>query len=185
LTLAVMALLVVGAATIGAVAVSGADDGDGGKAAATKAKDFTPKILKGKWTGEWENTTFGSTGDILANVKFKKATGKFTPLIDFSGNVFGCEDPPSDSFTIKEDKSKNKWTDNGFKVNTESDAFGDFKFTYKDATGKVTASGTSPCNPDLTFTMEGELTSSSFTGTADINLGNGQSATSTLSANED
>ncbi len=178
-----LALVAAGAVTVGVVAVSGADDG-GGKAAATN--DFTPKTVKGKWTGEWNNTTFGSTGDIFANVKFKQDTEKFIPLLDFSGQVLGCSDPPSDTVTLKEGDGKNKWDEDGFKVVTDSEAFGDFKFIYKDAGQKVTASGNSPCNPSTTFTMDGKLTGSKFTGTVDIEFGGGQpGATAKLSAEED
>jgi hypothetical protein len=181
-TLTILSLAAAGAVTVGVVAVSGADSG-GGKAAA--AKDFTPKILKGKWTGEWENLDFGSTGDILANVKFKNSTDKFTPLIDFSDNVLGCPDPPADTITLKDGSGKNKWNDNGFKVVTDSEAFGDFKFTYKDDGHKVTASGNAPCNPSTTFTMDGKLTGSKFSGNVDIEFGDGSGASAKLSAQED
>lgn len=182
-TLTILALATAGAVTVGVVAVSGAEE-SGGKAAA--ADDFTPKPLKGKWTGTWENLDFGSTGDILANVKFKNSNEKFTPLVDFSGNVLGCPDPPADSLTLKEGNGKNKWNDDGFKVVTDTQAFGDLKFTYKDAGHTVTASGNSPCNPSTTFTMTGKLTGSKFSGTVDIDFGGGQpGATAKLSAAEE
>ena len=182
-TLTILALATAGAVTIGVVAVSGATD-SGGKAAAAN-DDFTPKDLKGKWTGEWNNTTFGSAGDILANLKFKCATEKFTPLVDFSGNVLGCPDPPADSVTLKEGNGKNKWDEDGFKVVTDTEAFGDLTFKYKDAGHSVTASGNSPCDPSTTFTMDGKLTGSKFSGTVDIKFGDGTGATATLGAKED
>lgn len=178
---AILAPLIATAATIGVVGVSsGADDR---AAPAAEAKGFSPKSLKGKWTGEWENLDFGSKGDILANVKFKD--GKFIPLVDFSGNVLGCPDPPADTFTLKKGKGKNKWNKDGFKVATNTNAFGNLNFTYKQDGNKVTGSGNSSCDPSTTFKLTGKLTSSKFTGDVDISFGNGPGAKAKLSANKD
>ena len=180
---AILAPVIAVAATIGVVGISsGADD----RAAPTaRATEFSPKSLKDKWTGEWENLDFGSTGDIFANVKFNRTTEKFTPLVDFSGDVLGCPDPPADTITLKEGDGRNKWDEDGFKVVTDSEAFGDFKFVFKDDGDKVTASGNSPCNLSTTFTLTGKLTSSRFTGTVDIEFANAPGATAKLSAQQD
>ena len=99
--------------------------------------------------------------------------------------MLGCPDPPADSLTLKEGDGKNKWDEDGFKVVTETEAFGDLKFTFKDGSDKVTASGNSPCDPSTTFTLNGKLTSSKFTGTVDIKFGDGSGATAILGAEED
>jgi hypothetical protein len=177
--LTILALAAAGAVTVGVVAVSGADD-SGGKAAA--AKGFSPKSLKGKWTGSWENSTFGSKGDILANVKFKTKSGKFTPLIDFSGNVLGCPDPPADSVTLKEGKGANKWNKKGFKVSSDTTAFANLVLTYKKKGNSITATGASPCDAGTTFSMTGTLTKTQFSANVAIKLSSGQNASATLSA---
>ena len=177
----VVSVLVVAIGVTGAVAVSSGSDG--GSAPAKRAKGFKPKDIKGKWTGTWTNNFFGSTGDILANIKFKKKSGKLTPIIDFSGDVLGCPDPPADTITLKEGKGKNKWNKKGFKVSQASAAFGsDFTFTYKKKGNAVTASGSSPCN-SFGFTMTGTLTKTAFNAEVDISSNPHSTATLTATKN--
>src|SRR5688500_13887667 len=125
--LTLVSVLVIALGVVGVVAVSsGSDDKSGASAA---AKGFKPSDIKGKWTGTWENNTFGSTGDIIANVKVKGS--KLIPVVDFSGNVLGCPDPKADSVTLKEGNGNNRYNKDGFKVKTKSGAFGDdFQFKY-------------------------------------------------------
>jgi hypothetical protein len=165
---------------IGIVAVSSAGESD--PAPEKRAAEFKPKDIKGKWTGSWTNNLFGSTGDILANVTVNGK--KFTPLVDFSGNVLSCPDPPADSVTVKPKNSNDKWNEDGFKIKDASEAFGDdFKFKFEDKGSKVTASGTSPCDPSITFTMEGTLTKEAFN--AEVTITSSPPSTATLSATED
>ena len=177
--LALISILVIGAGVIGVVAVS---SGSGDKrAAAEAAKGFKPKDIKGKWTGTWTNNLFGSTGDIIANVKVNGE--KMTPIVDFSGNVLGCPDPKSDSVTLKPGSGKNKYNSDGFKVKAKSGAFGDdFQFTYKHKGNKVSASGSSPC-AGFGFTMEGTLTKTAFN--AEVDIDSTPRSTATLKATKD
>lgn len=171
------AAVIAGAVGVVAVSSGSGDDGTPEK----RAKGFAPKDIKGKWTGEWENLTFGSKGDILANVKVSGK--KLTPIVDFSGNVLGCPDPPEDSVTLKKGNGDNKWNSKGFKVDQASNAFGnDFTFAYKHKNNKATASGSSPCSPQTTFKGDGKLTKKSFSMTVDIDFGSGPGATAELSA---
>jgi hypothetical protein len=179
-TLALISTVVVLGGVVGVVAVSSGSDSQ--PAPEKKAKGFKPKDIKGKWTGTWTNNAFGSTGDILANVTVKGK--KFTPLVDFSGNVLGCPDPPSDTVTLKPGKGNNKWSKKGFKIVTPSQAFGaDFQLTYKRKGNKVTASGTSPCEPSIKFTLTGILTKVGFDATVDITSSPHSTATLTASKN--
>ena len=179
-TLALVSMLIVVAGVIGVVAVSSGSD-DKRAASAPAAKGFKPKDIKGKWTGTWENNFFGSTGDIIANVKVSGE--KMTPIVDFSGNVLGCPDPPSDSVTLKPGDGKNKYNSDGFKVKTKSGAFGDdFQFTYKQKGNKVTASGSSPC-ADFGFKMTGTLTKTEFN--AEVDIDSSPHSTATLKATKD
>ena len=182
LRVGILALAIAAAATAGVVAVSGADDGAAGDGGA-KRGGFKPKDIAGKWTGDWKNTTFGSQGDILANVKVNGK--KFIPIVDFSGNVLGCADPPEDSVTLKKGNGNNKWNSAGFKVDTSTKAFGDLSLVYHDSNHKITATGNSPCQPSTTFKMSGKLKSSSFSANVDIDFGGGQGATAKLSAKKD
>ena len=177
--LALISILAVAIGVVGVVAISsGADDK---RAASSAAKGFKPKDIKGKWTGTWENNLFGSTGDIIANVKVSGE--KMTPIVDFSGNVLGCPDPKSDSVTLKPGNGKNKYNSDGFKIKAKSGAFGDdFEFTYKQKGGKVTASGSSPC-AGFGFTMTGKLTKTEFN--AEVEIDSSPKSTATLKATKD
>jgi hypothetical protein len=179
-TLALASILVVAVGVVGVVAVSsGSDDKS---AASTAAKGFKPKDIKGKWTGTWKNTTFGSTGDVISNVKVNGE--KMTPITDFSGNVFGCDNPPQGSITLKPGNGKNKYNSDGFKIKADSPAFGDdFVFTYKHKGNKVTASGSSPCDPSIEFTLTGTLTKTDFE--ADVNITSTPASKSTVTATKD
>ena len=178
-TLAMISAMIVTAGVIGVVAVSSGSDDK--RAASTAAKGFKPSDIKGKWTGTWTNNFFGSTGDIIANVKVKGE--KMTPIIDFSGNVLGCPDPDEDSVTLKPGSGKNKYNSDGFKVKTESGAFGDdFQFTYKQKGNKVTASGSSPC-AGFGFELTGTLTKSEFN--AEVDIDSSPHSTATLKATKD
>lgn len=173
------ALFALAALAVGVVASSSGSSSTGAGTAAQK-KGFKAKSLKGKWTGSWNNTTFGSTGSILANVRFKD--GKLMPQVDFSGNVFGCQDPPADVVTIKKGKGANRHNKDGFRVNAATKAFGRLKIKYNHKTHAFTGSGSAPpCNPSITYKLKGKLSSKKFTATVTIDLG-AQQATSKLSA---
>ncbi len=177
--LVLISILVIAVGVAGVVAVSSGSDEQ--PAPEKRGKGFKPSQIEGKWTGTWVNNFFGSTGDILANVKVKGK--KLIPIVDFSGTVLGCPDPPEDSVTLKPGKGKNKYNEDGFKVKTESAAFGDdFVFRYKRDGNKVTASGSSPCQ-GFTFSMTGTLTKKEFNGEVDIN--SSPHSTSTLKATKD
>ena len=82
--------------------------------AAADSDDFKPKTLRGSWTGHWQNLDTGATGDITATVAFKKQKLKTT--VDFSGDPFGCGDPPPGKATLPHGTSNNTWNAAGFKV---------------------------------------------------------------------
>jgi hypothetical protein len=177
--IALISILAVAIGVVGVVAISSGSEDK--RAASHAAKGFTPKDIKGKWTGTWTNNFFGSTGDIIANVKLKGE--KMTPIVDFSGNVLGCPDPDSDSVTLKPGNGKNKYNSDGFKIQQASGAFGDdFTFTYKQKGGKVTASGSSPCE-GFGFTMTGTLTKTEFN--AEVDIDSSPHSTATLKATKD
>lgn len=167
----VVCVAAAGAATVQVVA------GPGGETSAA----FNPNSLTGKWSGNWKNTTFGSTGSIRATVRFKD--GKLKPTIQFGGNVFGCAAPPPAIFTLSKGSGNNQYNAGGFKVNRATEAFGKVVGTYKHSTNKLTGSGTKPpCRQQLKWKLTGKLTSSKFTGTVTITLEDGSKATAKLTA---
>lgn len=175
---AIVGLVLAGAATVGIVAAS---SDSGGERATASGSGFKPKSLEGKWTGKWENKTFGSTGSIRANVKVGSPT--FIPLVDFGGNVFGYQDPDSEKVTLKKGTGKNTWNSKGFNVSKKTEAFGDLDLTYKHSNNSFEGEGEKPpCNKDISWELDGELTSKKFSADVDIDLGGGQKAKTELSA---
>lgn len=173
-----LGLAIAGGATAGIVAVA-SDSGDG-PAKAERSTGFKPDSLEGKWTGKEENETFGISADIRANVQVKG--DKFTPLVEFNGPVFGCNDPDPEKVTIKKGSGDNTWNRKGFNVSKETEAFGQLDLAYKHKTGKIEGEGSEPpCNPDITYTVEGTLTSKRFQADVHIDLGGGQKAEATMS----
>jgi hypothetical protein len=51
------------------------------------------QTFAGEWTGEWNNTTYGSTGPIAMAVAVDAETHLVTLTIDLGGSVFGMGDP--------------------------------------------------------------------------------------------
>ena len=175
---AISTALILGAA---AAALVAADPGGNEASTSKKAKGFTPAKIAGKWTGTWENTKFGSTGEIRVSVK-PKAGNKLLFIADYGGLVFGCTDPPAVSVTVpKATKGANRWDSSGFRFsNKPTQAFGSLSITYNYKTKKLTGSGSGPpCRPEIKYTIEeGKLTPSKFEATANIDLGGGVTAKS-------
>lgn len=164
--------------TVGIVAASSSDPGPD---RIPRAAGFSPNMLKGKWTGKWENTTFGSEGKIQANVMVKGS--KLIPLVNFSGNVFGCNDPDAGKITLKEGKGPNRWNRKGFNVSKDTPNFGRLDLVYKHSKGTITGEGEEPpCSPNISYTVDGTLTKKKLQADVDIDLGGGAMAESTLSA---
>ena len=57
-------------------------------------------LLAGNWVGEWRNITFGSSGDIAADVRLDEAARTATITLDLGGAVFDGEDPAPIVFTV-------------------------------------------------------------------------------------
>jgi hypothetical protein len=54
----------------------------------------------GTYTGEWTNTTFGSTGSIEWGMTIDEGAGALVLDVDLGGNVFGAADPEPEQFTL-------------------------------------------------------------------------------------
>lgn len=87
------------------------------------ARVAAAEALAGAYSGEWNNTTFGSVGSIAATLAVDAATATATLTIDLGGNVFGAADP--DPLTAEFDL-----TMEGPYTGT-NELFGDFTITYE------------------------------------------------------
>jgi hypothetical protein len=80
--------------------------------------------LEGEYEGEWNNTTFGSTGPVAASIAVDPDAALATFTLDLGGNVFGAADP--DPFTVEIDLSQ----EGPYQFTTE--LMGDGEFTMTD-----------------------------------------------------
>lgn len=90
----------------------------------TAARVAAAQDLEGEYEGEWNNTTYGSTGPVDASIVVDPdaAVAQFT--LDLGGNVFGFPDP--DPFTVEIDLSQ----EGPYEFTTE--LMGDGEFTIAD-----------------------------------------------------
>lgn len=150
----------------------------------SRTKPFTPKQVAGTWTGTWSNQTFGTSGTLTLTGKTLRHGRAFRFDVDLGGTALGCPDPaPERTPTISKGKGDNHWNRKGFRLHLNSPAYGAFLVTYNAHTHKLTGSGGKPsCAPAVTWKLNGKLTRTSFNGSVSIDLGNGQTASSTLTA---
>ncbi len=59
---------------------------------------LNPPALAGTWRGQWNNTTFASTGAITAIITVDAQAQTFVVVLDLDGSVFGGSNPPADTF---------------------------------------------------------------------------------------
>lgn len=110
--------------------------------------------------GTWTNTTYGSTGEVTANVTFDTTTNIATIAFDINGNVYGGTDPDPETFTL----DMTNFIANGTAtLNFTSAVYGDISATltfYTDNTGVFSGTATNAPNP--------AVTNASFSGTFEI-----------------
>jgi hypothetical protein len=133
----------------------------------------------GTWDGTWQNQTFGTSGPAKFVVAQPSPTS-FTFQASLGGNVFGCSTPPATSGEITEGTGVNHWNADGFSIQTTGGAGGAVSVAYDFKTNKFTGSGTSGCNPNISWSIVGSFTGNTFTGTVSISFSGGGSATSIL-----
>lgn len=75
----------------GTAGITATADGESATVMLTVTIDWTP--FAGHWEGEWRNTSFGSRGDITADVTIDVATLEARTVLDIDGTVFGMPDP--------------------------------------------------------------------------------------------
>lgn len=88
---------------------------------------FNPTTYVGTYVGQWNNTTFGTSGSASFSVTGDLGTKTATMIMDLGGNVFGISDPDPVTLT-------GVWTDAGVTLTGASPFFGPASFTI-DANG--------------------------------------------------
>ncbi len=118
----------------------------------------------GAWTGEWNNTTFGSTGAIAGDIVLDEEAMELTINTDLGGNVFGSTDPDPELLTLPLVAGDHSGS---------SPTFGDWTLTISES-GEFSVTATNlPAIPGGTFTMEGALTDAGVTGDYAVDFGDG------------
>ena len=128
------------------------------------------QTVAGRYRGEWNNTTFGSSGAIVVEFSVDAATATATPTIDLGGFVFGGDDPPAASFVIDLRDEPPYAVDSPLLggVTASLDADGTFTITTEDA----------PSDRIGAVTIEG-LFDAAGGGTPSASMGNAPASSST------
>jgi len=126
---------------------------------AAAARVAAAQALEGDYGGDWNNTTFNSTGSIEASLTVNAEAAFALLTIDLGGNVFGASDP--DPFLIEIDL-----TQEGPYEGT-SDLLGDYTVEVDDA-GHVTITAPDVPGLGLPMTIDGDAVDGGFAGTYSI-----------------
>jgi hypothetical protein len=172
--------LVAAVLALAAVAVPAYAAGSDGGAAQS---GFSPKTLKGNWSGTWRNLTFGTSGTITGSFTTPNRGRRLRITLDFGGSVFGCQDPPPGTITLARGRRANQWHRGGFTLRGPSIALGQRTIRYAHSTRRVTGRGQDPpCAQGLTWTLAGRISRNlrRLTATVDITLPGGSKAESRL-----
>ncbi len=151
---------VVATVLLGAAGAGLSTAGPSGDAATSKkkAKAFVPKQFKGKWSGTWNNLTFDTTGkaSMTLGLKGNRKKPVISVVFRLGGSAFGCPSPPPRKVKMRKGKGKNRWNNGGFKASYRNDQ-GPVSVTYKHAKSKISATGTSPCDKQVTYSLSGKM----------------------------
>jgi hypothetical protein len=139
-------------------------------------KPATPNPLAafadGKFTGTWNNTTFGSTGNATFDVKVDQNALTLGITVTLTGNVFGAPAPAPETFTIPVAAI-------GTTYKTTSKTFGDVTATIKD--GAVTIDGTNvPGGRVKSINLTGTYTPTAINMNYTVALSDGTQAKGTV-----
>ena len=173
---AVMAALLLAAAGAGLSTAGPSGDATASK---KKAKKFVPKQFKGTWKGTWNNLTFDTSGKASMKIGLKGSRKKpvVTVVFTLGGSAFGCPSPPPRTVKMRKGKGKNRWNSGGFKA-SYNNGQGPVRVTYNHRKSKMSATGFSPCDKQVTYSMSGRMNSRSVQVTTRIFLNGEQFATS-------
>lgn len=132
----------------------------------------TFSAFAGGWVGEWNNTTFGSTGEITAAGSLDEG-GTGGGLLDIGGMVFGAVDPDTDDFTATYDDDVLTIEKLG------DDVFGDVTITIT-LDGQLTMEATNVPDESIeSVTGEGTITADQVDVTYTVTFTDGTTAEGT------
>jgi hypothetical protein len=122
----------------------------------------------GNWTGQWVNTTFGSSGSAGLTVSVNTSAQTFQATLTLGGNVFGAGPPPPQTFSGSYASSTFTQT---------SSVFGNLTVTIGSG-GAITGSATNVPNPnisrmDFTGTATSQKITINYTVTFSASAGGG------------
>ena len=83
------------------------------------AQNYNISDFVGNWSGQWNNTTFGSTGSTTMTLTSDATNMTAQMILDMNGNVLGGADPAP--MTLD-----GTYTDTEFTVSATTDLFGEF-----------------------------------------------------------
>ena len=132
---------------------------------------LTPAAFAGHWTGDWNNTTFGSNGSVTLDSSTNTAAQTYTATLTLGGNVFGGSPPPPQNFGGSVVSLTGTYTFNSL-------AFGSVTFTFG-ANGAISGSATGipsafVSRVDFTGTITSTTISLDYTITFTQSAGGGQ-----------
>lgn len=110
-------------------------------------------LLTGKYSGTWNNTTFGSNGTLSVATTFDQPTSTLNMTITLGGNVFGGAAPAPETVPMKIDGTGSTFTGH-------SATLGDLTVTY-DAAGFSVKGSNVPNANIASFTATGTMDASS------------------------
>jgi hypothetical protein len=101
----------------------------------------SPAAFAGNWSGQWNNTTFSTTGPASMVVNIDTAAQTFQTTLTLGGNVFGGSAPPPQNFS-------GSLSTSGISISQSSPVFGNVTATIG-ADGTVTGSLTNVPNASI------------------------------------
>jgi hypothetical protein len=128
---------------------------------------FDPAVYAGSWTGNWNNTTFSTTGSASLTITVNTAAKTVTLDLDLNGNVFGMSNPASVSLS-------GSYDDAGLTVSQTTSFYGAITIQAK-ADGTLTATA---APTGLTVSISGTMTGSRIQ--ANYTISGGTSASGTI-----
>jgi hypothetical protein len=129
-------------------------------------------LLAGEWSGEWVNTTFGSTGPIEVTVTVDAEVGFLLANTDVGGNVFGQSDPEPRIFELD--------LVTGPPYSRRSGLLGEFSLDIGEDGSFVLVADDVSAEGIATMSISGTLGPSSFSATYTIEFDGGGGAEGTI-----
>jgi hypothetical protein len=143
---------------------------------------FTPDLLKGAWTGSWNDTTFNTTGPASIVVTTPDAA-TFHFEATFGGSPFACGTVPTVSADVRQGPGgPNQWNASGFQIDFTSQNGGSAVLNHDFAMRSLDGHGVPGCRPTVSWVLTGGFNSTytGFNGAVTTSLEGGGTANALL-----